>query len=196
MRNTITPDIGADEFVAPTPSAAVSRKTHSAAGDFDVHLPLSGTPGIECRNGGATSDYQIVIAFANEVTVNGNPQAQVTSGIGIIGSNGVSNGGMVTASGNIVIVPLTGVANAQAISVTLNRVNTGAGTANIVIPMSLLIGDTNGDGIVNAGDTTQTRGRSGQTTDATNFRSDVNPDGFINSGDQIAVRSRSGTSLP
>ena len=31
----------------------------------------------------------------------------------------------------------------------------------------------------------QTRNRSGQTTDATNFRSDVNADGFINSGDQI-----------
>ena len=62
--------------------------------------------------------------------------------------------------------------------------------------MGMLIGDTNGDGVVNAGDTTQTRSRSGQTTDATNFRSDVNSDGTINSGDEIAVRSRSGMFLP
>ena len=62
--------------------------------------------------------------------------------------------------------------------------------------MGVLVGDTNGDGIVNAGDTLQTRSRSGQTTTATNFRSDVNLDGSINSGDQIVVRSRSGTVLP
>ena len=57
-------------------------------------------------------------------------------------------------------------------------------------------GDTNGDGVVNTGDALQTRNRSGQTTDATNFRSDVNVDGLVNSGDSIIVRSRSGTSLP
>ncbi len=49
---------------------------------------------------------------------------------------------------------------------------------------------------VNAGDTTQTRNRSGQTTDATNFRSDVNADGFVNSGDSVIVRGQSGAFLP
>ena len=62
--------------------------------------------------------------------------------------------------------------------------------------MGVLVGDTNGDGFVNAGDSLQTRNRSGQTTDATNFRSDVNTDGTVNSGDTAAVRARSGTSLP
>ncbi len=62
--------------------------------------------------------------------------------------------------------------------------------------MGVLIGDTNGDRFVNAGDTTQTRNRSGQATTATNFRSDVNADGFINSGDTLVVRSRSGNFLP
>ena len=62
--------------------------------------------------------------------------------------------------------------------------------------LGVLVGDTNGDGFVNAGDALQTRNRSGQATDATNFRSDVNADGFVNSGDTTAVRARSGTFLP
>ncbi len=62
--------------------------------------------------------------------------------------------------------------------------------------MSVLVGDTNGDRIVNSGDALQTRNRSGQATDTTNFRSDVNTDGFVNSGDSTVVRSRSGTFLP
>ena len=61
--------------------------------------------------------------------------------------------------------------------------------------MGVLVGDTNGDGFVNLGDALQTRNRSGQVTDATNFRSDVNADGFVNSGDTTAVRARSGMSL-
>ncbi len=62
--------------------------------------------------------------------------------------------------------------------------------------MGVLLGDTNGDGFVNAGDAVQTRSRAGQGTNATNFRSDVNADGFVNSGDTTVVRARSGTALP
>ena len=29
--------------------SVVSRKTHGAAGNFDINLPLTGTPGVECR---------------------------------------------------------------------------------------------------------------------------------------------------
>ena len=178
---------------AGTPTAAVSRKTHSGAGTFDVNLPLTGTPGIECCTGGATNDYTIVVTFTGSVTVSGSPQAEVISGTGTIGSGGVSNGGMVTISGNTVTIPLTNITTAQTINVRLNSVN---GSTNVTVPMSVLVGDTNGDGFVNAGDALQTRNRSGQTTNATNFRSDVNTDGSLNSGDTTVVRSRSGTSLP
>src|SRR2546428_7715051 len=33
--------------------SAVSRKTHGAAGTFDIDLPLTGEPGVECRSAGA-----------------------------------------------------------------------------------------------------------------------------------------------
>jgi hypothetical protein len=59
-----------------------------------------------------------------------------------------------------------------------------------------LVGDTNGDRFVNSGDALQTRTRSGQAADATNFRSDANADGFVNSGDTTVVRAGSGTFLP
>jgi len=51
------------------------------------------------------------------------------------------------------------VANAQTIQVTLNGVN---GSTNFAIPMSILIGDTNGNGTVNASDSqpNQIAGRS------------------------------------
>jgi hypothetical protein len=174
------------------PQGAVSRKTHGGAGTFDVDLPLTGTPGIECRSGGATNDYSVVVTFGNTVTVNGNPQAQVTLGNGCVGTGGVCTGN-VSISGNAVTIPLTNVANAQRLNVTLNGVN---GAVNVTIPMSVLIGDTNANGAVNAGDVAQTKGRAGQTVNATNFRSDVNANGSLNAADAAIVKQYSGTSLP
>ena len=184
------------EAPVPTPLAAVSRKTHGAAGDFDVDLPLTGTPGIECRAGGATDDYEIVVAFGNVVAVNGTPQAQVTTGTGTVGSGGVSNGGLVTISGSTVTVPLTNVANAQTVDVTLVGVSVGSATGNVVVRMSRLVADINGNGSVNATDISQTKFHSGQAIDATNFRADVTASGSINATDVSIIKSNSGSSLP
>ena len=85
--------------------------------------------------------------------------------------------------------------NAQRITLTLSNVSDGTSTIDVDVQMGVLVGDTNGDGFVNAGDSLQTRNRSGQATDATNFRSDVNVDGFVNSGDTFLVRSKSGNAL-
>jgi photosystem II stability/assembly factor-like uncharacterized protein len=178
---------------APVPTSAVSRKTHGAAGPFDIALPLSGTPGVECRSGGATKDYQLVLTFATSVSVNGNPQAQVSSGIGTVGSGGVSNGGMVNASANTLTIPLTNVANAQTINVTLYGVNGGG---NLVIPMSLLAGDADGNRGVNASDVGLTKLRVGQAVNATNFRSDLNSNGGITGTDVSIARLGSGSGLP
>ncbi len=177
----------------PTVQSAVSRKSHGDAGSFDVNLPLSGPSGIECRSGGATGDYRIVVTFAANVSMNANPQAAVTSGVGTIGSGGVGNGGMVMTSGNVVTIPLTNVANAQTISVTLNSVN---GSDNVTIPMRVLIGDVTGNGTVNATDVSQTKSCVGQAVNATDFLCDVNASGAINATDVSLVKSESGTALP
>ena len=178
---------------APVAQSAVSRKIHDAAGTFDVDLGVSGPPGIECRSGGPTNDHTIVVTFASAVTVNGSPQAQVVAGTATIGSGGVSNGGMVTVSGNTVTIPLTNVANAQTITVRLNSVN---GSTNVDIGMSLLVGDVNGNAAVNASDVSQTKAQIGQTVTGSNFRTDVNANGTINATDASLVKANVGTGLP
>ena len=182
----------------PTLQSAVSRKMHGAAGNFDISLPLTGTTGVECRTTGGTNDYTLIVTFSGNVTVTGSPQAQVTSGTGCVGSGGLCTGN-VTISGAVVTVPLTTIANAQTITVRINGVNsatTDTPATDFTIPMSVLIGDTNSNRSVNAADVAQTKGRLGQTVDATNFRSDINTNGSINAADTAIVKQNSGTSLP
>ena len=184
-------DIGSYEAQVAATTAA-SRKNHGGT-NFDVDLPFTGAAGIEPRVGGATNDYTIVVAFTVNVRVAGSPQAQVIAGAGTVGSGGVSNGGAVTVGGNLVTIPLTNVTSEKTIQVRLNLVN---GSTNVTIPMRVLPGDVNGDAVVNSGDATVTRARSGQNATPANFRADVNADGTINVGDASIVRARSGQFVP
>ncbi len=179
--------------VAPTPANAVSRKTHGSVGDFDIPLPLTGTPGVECRSGGASNDHTMVVTFNSPVTVTGDTQAQATAGM--VGSGGVANGGAVTISGNSVIVPLTNVPNAATTSVTLTGVTDGVGYGNLVIPMSVVAGDVNGNGSVNTSDVGATKAGVGQEVNALNFRPDVTANGGINTSDVGTVKAAAGTGL-
>jgi len=170
---------------APAVVSAVSRKTHGGAGNFDINLPATGNPGIEDRVGPATGVHQIIVSFANNVSVS---SASVSSGIGNADNFSV-NGGQVT-------VNLSGVANAQIITVKLTGVNDGTNMGDVTVPMGVLSGDTTGNGTVNASDVNQVKAQSGQATTAGNFRQDLNANGVINASDVSLVKSRSGTALP
>jgi hypothetical protein len=61
--------------------------------------------------------------------------------------------------------------------------------------MSVLIGDTNADGVVNSADVSQTQAQSGNRVTKSNFQEDVNADGTINTSDVALVQSHLGTSL-
>ena len=169
----------------PQPTAAFSRKTHGGAGTFDIDLNPNGAPGVECRSGGASGVYQMIVQFANPVTVAG---AAVISGSGSVSGFSVS--------GAVVTIDLTGITNVQTIVVKLTGVNDGTLSGDVPVAMGVLIGDTNGNGAVSASDVAQTKARSGQTTDGTNFRSDVNASGSVNAGDVALVKSKAGTTLP
>jgi hypothetical protein len=173
-------------YVRVVPIGAVSRKTHGAEGSFGIPLPLTGTPGVECRQGtGATFDsHQVVVTFAAPVTFS---SAMVTSGSGTVESTAID--------GNNVIVNLTNVANAQTLAVTLFNVYDGANASDVVIPMSVLLGDVNGNGGVTATDISQTKAQAGTAT-LTTFRSDVVANGTVNATDISVVKARAGTALP
>jgi hypothetical protein len=180
-------------IITPSPVqwiSAVSRKTHGSAGTFDVDLPLAGNPGIECRSGGANGDYTLVFKFANTLSN--------------VGSASVSSGTATTVGGNIdpsnghnYFVNLTGVTNAQVITVTLTNVADSAGNFSngLSVSMGVIIGDTNGNGVVNSSDIAETQSQSGQAINSTNFREDVTVSGAINSSDVALVQSKSGTGL-
>jgi hypothetical protein len=112
----------------------------------------------------------------------------VTSGTGSVSSFSVS--------GSEVTVNLTGVTNVQRITVTLFNVNDGTHMGNVPVSMGVLVGDVNGNGLVNAADVSLTKSQVGQTVSGSNFREDVNADGAINSTDVALVRSEVGTALP
>ena len=160
-----------------------SRKVHGAAGAFDINLPRTGNPGVECRSGGVNGDYQLVFLFANPLTSVEN--ASLTSGTGSVSSR------MIDTDAHNYIVNLTGVTNAQLINVTLTNVNDSAGnsSSSVSVPMSVLIGDVDGNGTVNATDISQTKANSGQLIDTANFRSDANANGSINASDVALVKS-------
>ena len=67
---------------------------------------------------------------------------------------------------------------------------------NPSVSLGFLVGDVNNSRSVNSSDISSVKARSGQTTDATNFKFDVNSSGAINSSDISAVKARSGLVLP
>jgi hypothetical protein len=173
------------------PLSAVSRKVHAPNQIFDIPLALNEPAGIECRIEQPAGTHHVVFRFAAPVTVG---SAAVTPN-GAAKTAEVDGPPVVSADGREVTVNLKNVSNAQTVTVRLLGVNNGTGAIDVGIPMGVLAGDTTGDRTVNSGDATQTRNRSGQTTNEFNFRSDVNVDGVVNSGDAFIVRGRSGQGL-
>jgi hypothetical protein len=163
----------------------VSRKTHGNAGTFDVDLPISGSPGIECRSGGATNDYTLVFTFANNVSAQ---SASVTAGAG-----SATN---FTVLGNIVTVTLTGVTNVQTITAKLTGVSDGTNNSDVEVEMGVLVGDVSGNGVVSNGDVSLVQAQVAQPVTLSNFRDDVNANGVISNGDVSLAQALVGTTLP
>lgn len=156
---------------------------HGSTQTFDLNLPLTGTPGIECRRGGANGDYKVVFTFTTNVTSCGT--TPTTGGAVAPGPNA-----------NQCTVNLTGVISGHTINVELDNVtDVSSATGNVSVPMGVLVGDTNKDGFVDAIDTSQTKSQSGNAVSTSNYREDVNVDGFIDAVDVSLVKSKSGSVL-
>jgi serine protease AprX len=163
--------------------SAASRRTHGAAGTFGIPLPLTGEPAVEPRSG---STLTLVFSFNQPIT-SGN--ATVTGGTGTAGAP--------EFSGNDMIVSVSGVSDAQRLTVTLGGVTGAAHTMPATsVSVNVLSGDVNASKVVNATDIAQVKALSGTSVDATNFRADVAVSGAINATDISLVKSRSGATVP
>ena len=167
-------------------SQAASRKVHGAAGEFDIPLPLTGEPGVECRSSSG-GNHNVVVTLNSEVA-SGN--ATVSSGIG--------TAGIPTYLGRTMIIPLSGVVDLQKITLSLNGITNSAGQAmpNTPLSMNVLLGDTTGNRNVNASDIGQTKSQAGQPVGPTNFRTDTTVSGTINASDIGQVKANAGRTLP
>jgi hypothetical protein len=163
--------------------SAASRKTHGGT-PFDIPLPLSGEPGVECRSGGT---YTLVFTFNNDVV----------SGSATV-AGGTFSVGAISLVGNTMTVTINGVADQQKITISLNDVTDRLSRVlpNKLVSMNVLLGDTTGNKTVNATDVSQTKLQSGNAATVTNFRSDVNASGTINATDVSQVKLNSGHGVP
>ena len=160
----------------PVLLAEQSRKTHGAAGTFD--LRVDGAFTVEPRAPGA--GHTIVFQFDQPITAPG---------------TAITTNGVVTSSINSnqeVRVMLTGVADNTRATVTLSGVN-GNGTG--AVSLGFLVGDVNNSRSVNASDISGVKARFAPTTPA-NFQFDVEVNGRISAADVSVVKARSGLVLP
>ena len=79
---------------------------------------------------------------------------------------------------------------------TFTATEIGSAPIDVNVPMASLLGDTNGNGTVNASDVGQARVQVGQAVSSLDFRSDLNANGLINATDVGVAKLQAGTALP
>ena len=174
-------------------SSATSATLFSVApgGNFTswpLSASTSGPIQIENQYGGPNGNYTFVFSFAAPVTNVSN--AAVTGGIGSVASSMIDS-----SDPTKYIVNVTGVTNAQYLSITLSGISGGGGGSTVSGSVGILLGDTTGNGVVNSSDIAQVQSQSGLPVTSLNFREDVTGNGSINSSDIALVQSMSGTGL-
>ena len=170
---------------APALQSVVSRRTHGAAGTFDLPLSqVSTNPTTEPRRGPAQT-----LVFTFDKAIN----AAVAS----VGE-GIAMAGVPTFSGNDVVVGLSGVSDQQYVSVGLDSVAStdggsgGCGSARV----GFLLGDVNQNRVVTVADLGIVNAQLAQFVTSANFLKDVNASGTLTVSDKGLVNTNLTRSLP
>jgi hypothetical protein len=198
-KNNTTNAIGATEsgsggtasaaiFVIGTPvlSGAASRRTHGAAGPFDLVLSLVPTnPSTEPRIGPVQT---IVMTFDKPIA--GADIPTVTEGAATFNSMSIS--------GNDVILTFTGVTDIQYVTITLGNVaSTDGGTGGSgSVRIGFLVGDVNQTRVVSVADLGLVNAQLAQVVTAANFMRDVNVSGSITVADKGITNANLTRALP
>ena len=119
--------------------------------------------------------------------------AAVTSGTGSVASSNIDN-----ADAHNYIVNLTGVTNAQTITIALSDVADSVGNFSSAVSaqIGVLLGDVNASRRVDAADVSSVRQQTLQPISISNFRNDINTSGRIDAADVSIARQQTLTSLP
>jgi hypothetical protein len=169
----------------PILANAVSRKVHPGAGTFDLPLLLTpANPTTEPRAGPA---HTIVFIFDRPVT-SGN----------VTVTEGGATAAAPTFSGNEMRVDLTGVTNAQYVTLNVSNVaasDGGTGGAGSV-RLGFLQGDVNQSRVVTLTDVGLVNAALAQSVTATNYLHDVNASGTLSLTDKAIANAALTTSLP
>jgi hypothetical protein len=170
----------------PTLASAVSRKVHGAAGTFNLPLVLTPVtnPTTEPRQGPTQT---IVFTFNKAITAASVAVTECTA-----------TAAAPTFSGNDVNVVLTGVTNAQYVTVALSNVTSadgGTGGAGSV-RVGFLAGDVNQNRTVTVADLGLVNAQLAQPVTASNYLNDINASGTLTATDKTLVNGKLSTSLP
>ncbi len=169
---------------APVLQIAGSRKTHGAAGTFDLPLSLVPTsPSTESR-AGATATF--VLTFNKPLSA---------ANVAVTESGAVA--AAPTISGNDVVVDLTGVVDQQYVTVTLSNVQSADGfTGSGSVRVGFLAGDVNQSRVVSLADLAMVNGVLAQSVSASNFQFDVNANGTLTLSDRAITTGNLTRALP
>jgi hypothetical protein len=177
--------VGAGLPIPAVLQSASSRKVHGAAGTFSIPLLLVPTtnPTTEMRQGPTAT---IVFTFDKPVT---GATATITEGAAAAGAS--------TFSGNDVIVPLTGVANAQYVTISLSNVTSADGGTggSASVRVGFLLGDVNQNRVVTVADLGLVNAQLAQFVTAANFIYDVNVSGTLSVADKGITNTKLTTAL-
>ena len=170
---------------APTVTGAVSRKTHGAAGVFDLPLSLVATnPTTEPRQGPV---HTVVFTFNKPIT-----------GATVATTEGIAFAAAPTFSGNNVTVSLSGVTNQQYATVALANVTSAdggtGGTGSVRV--GFLTGDVNQNRVVTLADVGLVNAVLAQPVTAANYLRDLNLSGTLSVADTALASSKLTSTLP
>jgi hypothetical protein len=163
----------------------VSRKVHGGAGTFDLPLGVVVTnPTTEPRAGPA---HAIVFTFVDAVT---------SAGTAVV-TEGTAAAGTPTFSGSELTVPLTGVTDAQYVTLTVSNVAlAGGGTGGGTVRIGFLLGDVSQNRVVTVGDLAQVNAQLARPVTAANYLADVNANGTSTLADKGLTNANLTRSLP
>ncbi len=175
--------------------SVASRKAQGQRGTFEIPLPADGL-GIEDRD---TPIDSIVFKFDADLTnLDGATTSCGTVVYAGIENNDGSQGIDPTVAKNVLVqIDATG-CDGQVVTVTINGVHDKVGNylPTASANYGKLIGDVDGNGVVDLADAAAVRAARGQETTADNFRLDVNADGIVNRADYGIVKDSRRHSLP